>query len=138
MGSRIFPVVFAGEMASAPAVVDHLAGVRKTRSNCIAQKSKAGYAGKIAWFLIWLTTNLPDRLVPSFKSSVDEQLVNEVTKKKKVGTRDWIIKYCDDGDHHVSPLADTFTADDLAAYLKVTKGGKLLASNLQGSLCTAL
>jgi integrase len=128
---HIFPVVLAGEMASAPGAVDHLADVRATRANRIAKKSKNGYVGHIASFMIWLSRNMPDRLVPSVRMSLAKELENDKTKRQKP-TKDWIKTYCSiDVEHREWPLVDSFSADDFAAYLNARKKENITPSYLQ-------
>lgn len=127
-----FPRRLAGEMASAPGAVDHLADVRATRANRIAKKSKNGYLGKIASFMIWLSRNMPDRLVPSVRTALAKELENDKTKRLKP-TKNWIKVYCSiDVENHEWPLVESFSADDFAAYLNAKKKENITASYLQG------
>ena len=68
----------------------------------------------------------------SFKAAVDGELAKEAKKKKQMATREWIINYCADAEQHEFPLAETFKADDLAAYLNARKEESISTNYLQG------
>lgn len=120
-------------MASTPpAAADlahHHASVRATRSRRIAPKSKNSYLAKIVVFLMWLFDKAPSLLSVSFR----ESLARQIAANKKAA-KVWIKEFClvNDPQPKDFPLVETFSGDDLAAYLDARKNENICPSYLQG------